>query len=282
VPTETPRIRCAWPWGRHQRSLAAASKLLIFVNDVEMTRATLARPSATRGGLQACPAAGVTRGATNELAARCRSRSSRDRGGFRGRRPRHRVPAALPGPTGNGALVDCASPGRSWWICRRSMASGGSDGVAAHFVRQEGLGPDAQPAVDQALIGCGGDAAEGHLTGTALAAVIRHLVGVAAAAIGIRATSSGLPGSATLPESHCTAQAISVTLGRSSGDEPSSDELDSAVHVLATSGSCGLGGRTDCRGCSQNSRHVNGYAFHAHHLTQLELNYWLLFSGTSG
>jgi hypothetical protein len=67
VPTETPRIRCAWPWGRHQRSLAAASKLLIFVNDVEMTRATLARPSATRGGCRHVLPQGSP-GATNELA----------------------------------------------------------------------------------------------------------------------------------------------------------------------------------------------------------------------
>jgi tetratricopeptide (TPR) repeat protein/transcriptional regulator with XRE-family HTH domain len=56
--------------------------------------------------------------------------------------------------------------------------------LLVHFVRQEGLDPDAHPAVDRALIGCGEDATEGHLTGSALAAVIPHLVDVAGAAGG--------------------------------------------------------------------------------------------------
>jgi tetratricopeptide (TPR) repeat protein/transcriptional regulator with XRE-family HTH domain len=55
--------------------------------------------------------------------------------------------------------------------------------LLVHFVRQEGLDPYAQPAVAQALIGCGTDAAEGHLTGSALAAVIPHLVDVAGVAV---------------------------------------------------------------------------------------------------
>jgi tetratricopeptide (TPR) repeat protein len=54
--------------------------------------------------------------------------------------------------------------------------------LLVHFVRQEDLDPTAQPAVEQALIGCGQDAAEGHLTGSALAAVIPHQVDVAGAA----------------------------------------------------------------------------------------------------
>jgi tetratricopeptide (TPR) repeat protein len=54
--------------------------------------------------------------------------------------------------------------------------------LLVHFVRQEGLGPDAQPAVAKALIGCGEDASRGDLAGSALAAVIPHLVDVAGAA----------------------------------------------------------------------------------------------------
>jgi tetratricopeptide (TPR) repeat protein/transcriptional regulator with XRE-family HTH domain len=56
--------------------------------------------------------------------------------------------------------------------------------LQVHFVRQEGLDPSAQPAVAQALIGCGEDAYQGHLTGSALAAVIPHLVDAAGAASG--------------------------------------------------------------------------------------------------
>lgn len=58
--------------------------------------------------------------------------------------------------------------------------------LLAHFVRQESLDPDAQPAVDSALIGYGNDAADGHLTGPTLAAAIPHFLEVAerAAAIG--------------------------------------------------------------------------------------------------
>ena len=56
--------------------------------------------------------------------------------------------------------------------------------LLVRFVRQEGLDPTAQSAVAQALIGCGKDAEEHHLTGPALAAVIPHLVDVAGAADG--------------------------------------------------------------------------------------------------
>jgi tetratricopeptide (TPR) repeat protein len=51
--------------------------------------------------------------------------------------------------------------------------------LLVHFVRQETLDPDAQPAVDRALIDCGDAAEMGHLTGPALAAAIPHLVDVA-------------------------------------------------------------------------------------------------------
>jgi tetratricopeptide (TPR) repeat protein/transcriptional regulator with XRE-family HTH domain len=51
--------------------------------------------------------------------------------------------------------------------------------LLVHFVRQEGLDADVQPAVARALIGCGEDAWQGHLTGSALAAVIPHVVEVA-------------------------------------------------------------------------------------------------------
>jgi Domain of unknown function (DUF4062)/Tetratricopeptide repeat len=56
--------------------------------------------------------------------------------------------------------------------------------LLVHFVRQESLDPDAQSAVAGALIGCGDDAYSGHLTGSALEAVIPHLVEVAAAGEG--------------------------------------------------------------------------------------------------
>ena len=55
--------------------------------------------------------------------------------------------------------------------------------LLVHFVRQGGLDPDAQPAVARALVSCGKDAWQGLLTGLALAAVIPHLVDVAAAAV---------------------------------------------------------------------------------------------------
>jgi tetratricopeptide (TPR) repeat protein/transcriptional regulator with XRE-family HTH domain len=54
--------------------------------------------------------------------------------------------------------------------------------LLVHFVRQERLDPDAQPAVDRALISCGESAEQGHMTGSALAAVIPHLVDVAGTA----------------------------------------------------------------------------------------------------
>jgi len=55
--------------------------------------------------------------------------------------------------------------------------------LLAQFVRQAGVDCDAQPAVDRALIACGDDAHRRLLTGSALAAVIPHMVDVAGAAI---------------------------------------------------------------------------------------------------
>jgi tetratricopeptide (TPR) repeat protein len=54
--------------------------------------------------------------------------------------------------------------------------------LLVHFVRQEGFDPEAYPAVARALTGCGEEAAQRRLTGSALAAVIPHLVDVAQAA----------------------------------------------------------------------------------------------------
>jgi tetratricopeptide (TPR) repeat protein len=54
--------------------------------------------------------------------------------------------------------------------------------LLVHFVRHEGLDPDAQPAVARALIERGEDADQGRLTGSALAAVIPHLVDAAGTA----------------------------------------------------------------------------------------------------
>ncbi|TMC09669.1 MAG: tetratricopeptide repeat protein [Chloroflexi bacterium] len=51
--------------------------------------------------------------------------------------------------------------------------------LLAHFARHECLDPGAQAAADRALVGCGRLAVEAHLTGTALAAVIPHLIHVA-------------------------------------------------------------------------------------------------------
>ena len=53
--------------------------------------------------------------------------------------------------------------------------------LLVHFIRQEGLDPDAQAAVARALVGCGTDADQGYLTGPALAAVIPHLLDAAGA-----------------------------------------------------------------------------------------------------
>ena len=55
--------------------------------------------------------------------------------------------------------------------------------LLVHFVRQEGLDPSAQAAVATALIASGREAEQGHLTGSALAAVIPHLIDVARAAV---------------------------------------------------------------------------------------------------
>jgi tetratricopeptide (TPR) repeat protein len=48
--------------------------------------------------------------------------------------------------------------------------------LVVHFVRREGLDPEAQPAVDRALIDCGEAVERGDWTGSALTAVIPHLV----------------------------------------------------------------------------------------------------------
>jgi tetratricopeptide (TPR) repeat protein len=54
--------------------------------------------------------------------------------------------------------------------------------LLAHFLRQEHLDLDAQSAVARALIRCGKDAEEGHLTGATLGAAIPHMVDFAGAA----------------------------------------------------------------------------------------------------
>jgi tetratricopeptide (TPR) repeat protein/transcriptional regulator with XRE-family HTH domain len=56
--------------------------------------------------------------------------------------------------------------------------------LLVHVVRRECLDPGAQPAVARALIACGKDAKQGHLAGSALAAVILHLVDAAGSAVG--------------------------------------------------------------------------------------------------
>ena len=56
--------------------------------------------------------------------------------------------------------------------------------LLVRFVRQERLDTDARRAVDRALVRCGEDASLHSLTGAALAAVIPHVVDVAAAAGG--------------------------------------------------------------------------------------------------
>ena len=56
--------------------------------------------------------------------------------------------------------------------------------LLVHFVRQKNLDREARPAVAPALIACGEDAYQGHLTGPTLAAVIPHLVNAAGAAAG--------------------------------------------------------------------------------------------------
>jgi transcriptional regulator with XRE-family HTH domain/tetratricopeptide (TPR) repeat protein len=55
--------------------------------------------------------------------------------------------------------------------------------LLVHFLRQEGLDPNGRSAVARALIACGEDAVEGRLTGSALAAVIPHLVDGAGVAV---------------------------------------------------------------------------------------------------
>ena len=87
------------------------------------------------------------------------------------------------------AAVGLMEEGEGWLRLHRLLV---------HFVRREALDPTAQPAVTQTLIGCGEDAYKGHLTGSALAAVIPHLVVVAGAA-------GGCPGDELLAAELCTA-----------------------------------------------------------------------------
>jgi tetratricopeptide (TPR) repeat protein len=54
--------------------------------------------------------------------------------------------------------------------------------LVVHFVRQAGLDPQAKTAVDRALIRCGHDAADRHLSGAVLSAVVPHIVEVARSA----------------------------------------------------------------------------------------------------
>ena len=56
--------------------------------------------------------------------------------------------------------------------------------LLVHFVRQEALDPQAQTAVERAVIGCGQAAADRHLSGAALWAMIPHVVEVAKSASG--------------------------------------------------------------------------------------------------
>jgi tetratricopeptide (TPR) repeat protein/transcriptional regulator with XRE-family HTH domain len=73
------------------------------------------------------------------------------------------------------AAVGLLEEGEEWLRLHRLLA---------HFVRQEGLDPDAQPAVDRALIACARDAHEENLTVAALAPLIPHMVDVASRAAG--------------------------------------------------------------------------------------------------
>jgi tetratricopeptide (TPR) repeat protein/transcriptional regulator with XRE-family HTH domain len=73
------------------------------------------------------------------------------------------------------AAVGLVEDGDGWLRLHRLLA---------HFVRQEGQDSDAEPAVARALIGCAEEAYDRRLTGSALAAVIPHLVDVAGAACG--------------------------------------------------------------------------------------------------
>jgi tetratricopeptide (TPR) repeat protein len=54
--------------------------------------------------------------------------------------------------------------------------------LLVHFVRHEGPDPGAQPAVARALIRCGERAEQGHMTASALAMVIPHLIDAAGTA----------------------------------------------------------------------------------------------------
>ena len=66
--------------------------------------------------------------------------------------------------------VGLVEEGRGWLRLHRLLA---------HFVRQRGLDPGAQPAAERALIECGDAAESGHLSGPALTAVIPHLLDAA-------------------------------------------------------------------------------------------------------
>ena len=68
------------------------------------------------------------------------------------------------------AAVGLVEEGDGWLRLHRLLV---------HFVRLERLDPEAQPAVELVLIGCGEAARQGQLTGPALSAVMPHLVDVA-------------------------------------------------------------------------------------------------------
>ena len=67
-------------------------------------------------------------------------------------------------------VVGLVGEGKTWLRLHRLLV---------HFVRQEGLDLSAQAAATRALIGCGEDAYQGHLTGSALSAVIPHVIDAA-------------------------------------------------------------------------------------------------------
>jgi tetratricopeptide (TPR) repeat protein/transcriptional regulator with XRE-family HTH domain len=76
------------------------------------------------------------------------------------------------------AAVGMVEEGEGWLVLHQLLV---------HFVRQEGIDPDAQQAVARLLVGCGKEAQAHQLTGSALATVIPHLVhmvGRAAESIG--------------------------------------------------------------------------------------------------
>jgi tetratricopeptide (TPR) repeat protein/transcriptional regulator with XRE-family HTH domain len=87
------------------------------------------------------------------------------------------------------AAVGLVEEGEGWLRLHRLLVQ---------FVRQEGLDPQAQPAVCRALIDCGTAAQDGHLTGPTLATVIPHLVDVASRDTGDEPRRAGLCNAAGL------------------------------------------------------------------------------------